>query len=183
MPIEREFKFVLHSADELEGKLLAMQPKALDIRQGYLRAGARVRSKTYKDILVDGSVNELDTRHVFTYKHRLSAHAGSLEIECDIDVTDFDLAWKESKNRILKTRYIVPWDGPGVWEIDFFRHDSKTYLAMAELEVPANEGMPGQLHPLVEEYLMFAVPEDDQRFGNRKLSNHMRVTKLLKEIA
>lgn len=187
MPIEREFKFVLHSADELESYIIknakTLKPRVLDIRQGYLRPGTRVRSKTYKEIIENGALLELDTRYVFTYKHRLTSQAGALEIECDIDYGDFKLAWEESSNRILKTRYVIPWDGPGVWEIDFFRHKNKTYLAMAELEVPANQGSPAELHPLIDEYLMFAVPEADDRFGNRKLSDHKKVTALLKEIA
>lgn len=188
MPIEREFKYVMHSPCEAERTLLEAVSKGelnlqiIDINQGYLSKGGRIRSKSHRPCNGRPGVDTV-TEYVFTYKHRLMRQPGALEIECNISKHDFDLAWEDADHRIEKTRYVVKCTERGVWEIDFFRHQNKTYLALAEFEVPADQGPPTVLHPIVQEYLMFAVPEADDRFQNRKLVDPRRVGKLLKEIA
>lgn len=185
MPVELEFKYVLRSPLELESRLLVEASnydlQIIDINQGYLSKGGRIRSKTYRP--KNGRPEDAVIQHIFTYKHRLSKRPGALEIECDISPEDFNLAWEDSDHHITKTRYVISCNDHGIWEIDFFRHKNKTYLAMAEFEVQQGIDRPLTLHPLVEEYLLFAVPEADDRFNNRKLSDHKKVAKLLKEIA
>ena len=160
-----------------------MKVKAIiDIQQGYLSRGGRIRSKTYRPCngrRPDDDIVEL----IFTYKHKLANQPGQLEIECAMSQEDFDLAWSEADHKITKTRYILSCSERGVWEVDLFHGNGKIYLAMAEFEVPADVGPPDVCHPLVAEYLRYAVPEEDDRFSNRKLSDPKKVAKLLKEIA
>jgi hypothetical protein len=188
MPIEREFKYVLRDAEELWARLSPIDTPGLitgkvDIQQGYLSRGGRVRLKTWQ--IYQGKLqDEPKTERIFTYKHDLTNQPGCLEIESEISKEDFDLAWDEADHKIIKTRFLLPCNNTsGVWEIDFFRDQKGIYLAMAEFEVPANAGPPDRLHPLVKEYLTFAVPEDDGRFKNRKLCERSKVIQLLKEIA
>ena len=189
MPIEREFKYVLRDADALYEKLMRDQTLTgmADINQVYLSRGGRIRSRKWW--LKDGEVFYASTaiakvEYIFTYKHDLQTMPGCLEIETEISEADFMLGWSEADHKIVKTRFLLPNDqGPGVWEIDFFKDEQGIYLAMAEFEVPAEAGPPDRLHPLVQEFLVFSVPEDDGRFKNRKLCERKLVETLLKEIA
>lgn len=189
MPIEREFKYVLRSADELYAKLMRLDEGVTgraDIRQAYLSRGGRIRSRTWW--LRDGesfySAAVARIEYIFTYKHDLQDQPGCLEIETEISEADFNLAWRDGDHRIKKTRFLLPCENTkGVWEVDFFFDDDGIYLALAEFEVPAEAGPPDRLHPLVQEYLQFTVPEGDSRFSNRKLCDRSKVEKLLQEIA
>jgi hypothetical protein len=187
MPIEREFKFLLREPDELFGKLdmgsaIGLVSGKADIQQGYLSRGGRIRRRAW-EIYRGQRMQVPMVENIFTYKHDLTSQPGCLEIETELSQDDYDLAWSEADHKLMKYRFNVP-DGhsAGVWEIDFFKDEQGIYLAMAEFEVPAHKGSPDRLHPLVEEYLVFAVPEDDGRFKNRKLCNRQLVEQLLKEI-
>jgi hypothetical protein len=68
------------------------------------------------------------------------------------------------------------------WEIDFFKDTKGTYFALAECEVEPSQDRPTMIHPLVEKYLIFEVPESDSRFQNRKLSDRKKVIKALSEV-
>lgn len=188
MPIEREFKYVLRDADELWSRLDPISTPGLitgrtDILQGYISKGGRIRLRSW-EIYKGESLTTPKVERIFTYKHDLISQPGCLEIETEMSVEDFDLAWSEASHKITKTRFLLPCNNTaGVWEIDFFRDEQGIYLAMAEFEVPAKAGPPDRLHPLVKEYLVFAVPEDDGRFKNRKLCERSKVVQLLKEIA
>ena len=189
MPIEREFKYVLRDADVLYSKLMrdSTVTGIADISQGYLSRGGRVRSRKWW--LKEGapfydSTSIATVEFIFTYKHDLATRPGCLEIETNISHADFKLAWEDATHKITKTRVLLPSDvGAGVWEIDFFKDEQGIYLAMAEFEVPAEAGPPDRLHPLVAEYLIYSVNEDDGRFKNRKLCERQLVEVLLKEIA
>lgn len=189
MPIEREFKYVLRNPELFYSLLSANQAVTgiADIRQGYLSRGGRVRSRKWwmqNGAPFYDSACSTTVEYIFTYKHDLLTQPGCLEIETNISHADFKLAWEDATHKITKTRFLLPSDScNGVWEIDFFKDADGIYLAMAEFEVPADSGPPDRLHPLVEEYLVFAVPEDDRRFKNRKLCERQLVEMLLKEIA
>lgn len=190
MPIEREFKYLLRSPDELYAKLMGNVSKLkarIDIEQGYLSRGGRIRKRCFtiqNGIAINGPIQDVQTQYIFTYKHDLSNQPGCLEIETELTKEDYDLAWGEADHKIVKTRFMIgAVEGGGVWEIDFFKDEHGIYLALAEFEVPASAGPPDRLHPLVQEHLVFAVPEDDGRFKNRKLCEREKVVKLLKEIA
>lgn len=188
MPIEREFKYVLRNAEELWSRLEPVTTSGLitgraDIQQGYISKGGRIRLRTWS-VYKGENLHCPKIERIFTYKHDLISQPGCLEIETEISEEDFDLAWSEATHKIEKTRFLLPCNSTaGVWEVDFFRDDDGIYLAMAEFEVPTNSGPPDRLHPLVKEYLVFAVPEDDGRFKNRKLCERSKVVQLLKEIA
>lgn len=188
MPIEREFKFVLRSPEELWERLSAATTSGLivgrtEIVQAYLGKGGRIRKRewsVYKGEVLENNIIE----NIFTYKYDLSSQPGCLEIETNMSEEDFQLAWSEADHKINKTRFLLPCNNTaGVWEIDFFKDEQGIYLAMAEFEVPAEAGPPDRLHPLVRDYLVFSVPEDDSRFKNRRLCDRKKVEELLKEIA
>jgi hypothetical protein len=186
MPIEREFKYVLRDAEELSARLNPIDTPGLiigraDILQGYLGRGGRVRRRTWG---FHADPMKPQVEDIFTYKYDLKSQPGCLEIETHMSEEDFDLAWSEADHKLTKTRYLLPCNNTsGVWEIDIFYDTLGVYLAMAEFEVPAHAGPPDRLHPLVRDYHLFSVPEDDGRFKNRKLGDREYVLKLLKEIA
>lgn len=189
MPIEREFKYVLRSPDELYAILMRREDVTgvADINQGYLSKGGRIRSRKWW--LKNGEVFYNSpaiarVEYIFTYKHDLTNQPGVLEIEKVLTEDDYNLGWPDTNQRVRKTRIMLtPDQGAGVWEIDFFHDDLGRYLALAEFEVPAHAGPPDRLHPLVREHLIYEVPEGDSRFANRKLGNREYVSKLLQEIA
>jgi len=186
MPIEREFKYVLHSPEKLWATLEPVVTPGIligraDIVQAYLGKGGRIRKREWA---FHSNPKQAPVERIFTYKYDLTQQPGCLEIETLISEEDFNLAWSEATHRITKTRYLLPCNNtPGVWELDLFKDEHGIYLAMAEFEVPADAGPPDRLHPLVRDYLVYAVPEDDSRFKNRKLCERKPVEKLLKEIA
>lgn len=188
MPIEREFKFILHSPEKVLEKVLrdASCTGNADINQGYLSKGGRVRSRKWwmkgGQIFYD-SPALAKIEYIFTYKHDLSSQPGVLEIETELSEDDFKLAWADADHKIVKARYLLTGEGKQVWELDFFRDSQGNYLALAELEVPADSGPPDRLHPLVEEFLLYTVPEGDSRFANRRLCTREKVEVLLQEIA
>jgi len=188
VPIEREFKYVLRNADELWARLDPLTTSGLitgraAIQQAYLGKGGRIRKRTWSVLRCD-ILSEEKIEKIFTYKYDLTQQPGCLEIETEMSDDDYDLAWSEADHKLTKTRFLLPCnDTSGVWEIDFFTDEEGIYLAMAEFEVPARAGPPDRLHPLVRDYLLYAVPEDDSRFKNRKLCERSLVEKLLKEIA
>jgi hypothetical protein len=187
MPIEREFKYVMQNSGALEHELLTRPVelglvKIVNIQQGYLSRGGRVRRLT-EFAEFQTKLLKLSTEFVFTYKHDLSQQPGScLEIETNISDEDFILAWEDSDHQIEKTRYVVLCNDDRRWEIDFFKRDGETYFVMAECEVPATEGAPETLHPFVEEHLVLAVDSADGRFKNRQLCNPDKVAVLLRDI-
>jgi hypothetical protein len=189
VPIEREFKYVLGGAQGLYDAL-AKSPEVhgvMDIKQGYLSRGGRIRSRTWwvkEGMPFYDRPDIARVEYIFTYKHDLQNQPGCLEIETDISTEDYELAWSEADHKITKTRFLLPHPyGQGMWEIDFFKDSVGIYLALAEFEVPALSGPPDRLHPLVDANLIFKVPEDDSRFKNRKLCERELVEILLKEIA
>jgi hypothetical protein len=186
MPIEREFKYVLRSPEELYARLQPITTSGLligraDIAQAYLGKGGRIRKREWA---FHAEADKPKVERIFTYKYDLTQQPGCLELEMPMSTEDFDLAWSEADHKLSKTRYLLPCNNTaGVWEIDLFKDEQGIYLAMAEFEVPADAGPPDRLHPLVRDYLVYAVPEDDSRFKNRKLCERKLVEKLLKEIA
>jgi hypothetical protein len=188
MPIELEFKYLLRSADELWNRLNPISTSGLivgraEIEQAYLGKGGRIRKREWS-VKSGETLDEMIVEKIFTYKFDLTQQPGCLEIETPMSDDDFDLAWSEADHKLTKTRFMLPCNNTsGVWEIDFFRDADGIYLAMAEFEVPARAGPPDKLHPLVKEYLRYAVPSTDTRFKNRKLCDRKKVEELLKEIA
>lgn len=179
MPIEREFKYVLDHRNDLEPKLKALGAHGVEIKQGYLSKGGRIRSKAYPA----GHALEGTTQYIFTYKHKLSKQPGCLEIEQDITPSDFNLAWSEADHVIDKIRYVIECTNAFVWEIDFFKHKGKTFFALAECEVHEGQDRPAELHEFVKAHLLLAADESDNRFQNRKLSDVKQTMKLFKEVA
>lgn len=187
MPIEREFKYVLDHRNGLEEQLNALGVLGVTIKQGYLSKGGRIRSKTYPE----GHGFHGTSHFVFTYKHKLKSQPGCLEIENTITEHDFQLGWQDADHVINKTRYVIeghndPLNGmtPYMWEVDIFRDaDGDVFFAMAECEVHEGQDRPREIHEFVKANLVFAVPEEDNRFQNRKISDVRKANKLFKEVA
>ena len=203
MPIERELKYVLKWTPELahdlrvaasaEKKPVGGTVYAYSIDQGYLQKGSRVRR--LNPVFLTGIPSGVaEPRCRFTYKQKLKDRPGLLEIECDIEESDFNLAWSEAERKLYKVRVVLPM-GNFVFEIDHFYENSASvsngdepYLVLCELELPytgtdfAYKPEDVSLHPIIEKYLLFAVPEGDDRFSNRKLGDRHYVTKVLSEV-
>lgn len=179
MPIEREFKYVLDHRNDLEQQLKVMGVLGVTMKQGYLSKGGRIRSKSYPEGHGFHGMNHF----VFTYKHKLKNQPGCLEIENPISESDFKLGWADADHIIDKTRYVVQCTNAFIWEIDIFRDaNGDVFFAMAECEVHEGQERPAEMHEFVKDNLVFAVPEEDNRFQNRKLSDVKKTSKLFKEV-
>lgn len=185
MPIETEYKYVLNHVEGLEARLLEVAPlfhySVVDIRQGYLTKGNRLRE--YSWVVDDGLIlHRPKVEKVRTFKLPLKDKASCLEWEDPIADDEFEMAWEMTECPIVKRRFILAWNDKLKWELDFFKKDDYTYLTMAECEVFDGSGAPTELPEIVRTHLLFAVPEDDNRFQNRKLSEVERVRKVLNEL-
>ena len=172
MPIENERKFVLENDGRLE-PLLAQAPGVTRglIVQAYLETpGVRLR------------VVELAGKrhHIFTYKRPVDGEV--VEIETYISPEDFRRLWKLRTDTLQKVRYSWP-DGRYGWDVDFFKStDGKTYFAMAEVEMPAEDMQPPALPPRLAPHVIFAAPYGDPRFSSKRIANQQHAEALLREI-
>lgn len=185
MAIETEYKYVLNHVEGLEARLYAAAPQlhysVVDIRQGYLTKGNRLRE--YSWVVDNGNLlNHPKVEKVRTFKLPLKDKASCLEWEDPITDEEFEMAWEMTESPITKRRFILSWSDKFKWELDFFKKDGYTYLTMAECEVFDGSGAPTELPEIVRSNLLYAVPEDDNRFQNRKLSNVEKVIKVLNDL-
>ena len=157
MAIENELKYVLTDAANLESRLAATAA-AQRIEQAYLGSSARIRR-------IDGHAC------LFTYKHRL-ADGTSVEIETAIEPQFFDLLARDCVRSLRKLRFKLA-AGAVSWDVDFFKSDTDgaNYFAMAEAEMPAGMAFPPSIHPMLQPYLLFAVPRKDRRFSSFLLTD------------
>lgn len=172
MPIEREFKYVLENAEHLEDLIRQDSDsivEVIQVNQYYLNENARARQKQVEKKDHEGKIC-LDTTLVFTYKHKLEAGSGRLEIETKLTNEDFSIIKKEANVSLSKTRYVLQHKS-GIWEIDFFKNLGKTYFVLAEYEDRDGLGEPKNLHPFVEKYLIHKVAEGDSRFDSYKIAS------------
>lgn len=176
MPVENENKYVLDVKNPigfmrfLDGKPGA---QTFAYRQGYLNENTRVREVVSGDFF--------DEEHIFTYKQKINGKL--LEIETAIGKKDFDQLWTKVDRVMIKNRVKVPVNGR-VWEVDFMKTSDghEIYLVMAEVEMDEDETDPGTLPDFISEHLLYAVPRDDVRFINSRLTQPEAVKKLVQGI-
>jgi CYTH domain-containing protein len=172
MPIENERKFVLSDDGRLERELAATPGVTRSLlRQTYLDAqGVRLRS------IERGG----DVRHIFTFKR--SVDGEMVEIETDIERADFERLWKLGRETLRKVRYSWP-DGRFHWDTDFFKTEGdRTYFALAEVEMPAQETAAPPVHARLTTHCVAAVEPGDPRFTSKRLADQGHAEKLLAEI-
>lgn len=191
MPIEREFKFLVHGLTEstLFSQIDAKKYTRQVIQQGYLGKKARLRHLTTTH-LNGVQLEQPEVQCIFTYKKSLRNVKGVLEIETPINPLDFKMGWLECKNTLDKVRYVLHSCDKYKWEIDFFykitkQHNgeqiTQPYLCMVECEVYDVE-VPNNPPEEIRKYIIYSVSEGDKRFVNSRLSNVKYVERLIKEI-
>ena len=172
MPIENERKFVLSDDGGLEVELSKSPGVTRSfLQQTYLDApGLRLRSIE--------TANGL--RHIFSFKRTVDGQM--VEIETDIEQADFDRLWKLGREKLRKVRYSWP-DGRFHWDADFFKTaGDRTYFALAEVEMPAEETAPPPVHARLTTHCVAAVEPGDPRFTSKRLSDQGHAEQLLAEI-
>ena len=160
MPIENEYKFLLHDPDGLLEHSLNLRPdfQKIDIRQGYLRKGCRVRQWR------EGTTE----RFIFSYKQRVDDDI--IEIETDISGDDFARLWRVIEKPIEKVRFKKT-DADAVWDVDFLKHKGATYFALAEVELsPEVREVPRILNSL-KDYTLGRMERHCKALANKRLSD------------
>lgn len=177
MPIENERKLLLDcSKSSLLLADLRKHPdiELMDITQGYLSAGNRIRHVAYHKM-------SCEDKYIFTYKVKVM---GSIvEVECPISTHDFQKLFLICKPLIIKTRAKVVC-GLYTWDIDFLRKPKSgdIYLAMAEVEMPEFEHEVPATLDLLEPYALKWIDQGDKRFNNRNLGNPKKAAKAQQEV-
>jgi len=165
---ENEIKIVISGYTELEALLTPFG--WIDITQGYLNPGNRVRRIT------DPNSSEA---YLFTYKQRLP-NGHNLEIECPISAALFHEAWPYTIERLTKRRISIA-HRDLKWDIDFYRW-TQPYFVLAEAEMPPHMERPETILPHLQKYLVYEVPRDDGRFAARRLADESHVRVVAKEL-
>lgn len=166
MPTENERKYVL--ADPEAVLALWPRPHWDEVRQGYLPGGARIRRRTRAG----------RTRDSFTYK--IAAGGRLIEVETALDARDFDDLWPLTDRRVHKLRQTVTDSHGLLWDIDVFLNgDGRSYLAMAECEMPEGMAAPPAVLPELADQVRYLVPLERQaEFTNTRLSDPAYVATL-----
>ncbi len=172
MPIENERKFVLKNDSGLEVRL-AQAPGVTRslLVQAYLDApGLRLRARE-----ADGEL-----QHIFSFKRLVDDQV--VEIETEIEATDFRRLWKLRRETLQKVRYSWP-DGRCHWDVDFFKTTGgRTYFAMAEVEMPEHQKVPPPLPASIAPYVIEQVAHQDPRFTSKRLADAAHAGRILAEI-
>jgi CYTH domain-containing protein len=185
MSIENERKYVLLPTNDVGFMTdLELMPDATVHRifQAYLPGGPRIRSiKNKYDFTKLSAEGELvpPASGLYKFTYKLMVNSELIEIETDIEKSDFDKLAVASSGRISKTRVTIP-DGNLNWEVDFFHDEinANLYLVMAEVELPEGVDAPATVPAFVADNLLYLVERDDLRFVNSNLSdpNAVRAT-------
>lgn len=147
-----------------------------EISQGYLIATKGITVRIRKAIPLEG----LGTKKYF-FTLKVSTNGRCIEIENEIDKRDFYDLWDISLNKLEKIRYEVK-SGKNTWECDFFKdYEGKTYIAIAELEMPEGQKEPEILPHFVKNNLLHKIEFTDNRFSNKLLGDARYAVKLLKK--
>ncbi len=174
MSIEREIKYLVNPNKllSLKGYLGIRDTSKIIVRQGYINE-ARIR--------------EYGDTHIFSWKVRLNKIT-SYEVEQVLSQSDFNLLWKECKDKHTKHRYTID-DIPGTkLDIDLFYAHSweEPYIGTVEMELQEGIEKIDLLDPQwkyldIPKYILKEV--DNSKFSSRKLGNKEHARKLLKEIS
>ncbi len=169
MPIENERKFVILESPETEQIIFDQSEQTLRIEQKYLIIDKGI------SVRIRQTINDGMHSYRLTVKQNVAGQV--VEIETPISEDDFRKLWTTGINKITKTRYI--YQG---WEIDFFKNEGINYLAIAEIELTPWQKEPESIPKLIQNYLIFAVPIEDNRFSNKKLGNIKYAIDLLNSV-
>jgi CYTH domain-containing protein len=173
MPIENERKFVLRDPEGvLERALASACPpwRRYCIRQAYLDApGLRIRR--FED--PDG------IQHIFSFKRPVGAEM--VEIETEMSAVDFQRLWTLRRESLEKERYHLA-DGRCGWDVDFFKHDGRTYFALAEVEMPEGRIEPPPPPAILSPYIAMLVERSDERFASKKLADPAHAARVAQEV-
>jgi hypothetical protein len=171
VPLENERKYVLRDIEAALADLSNGAPynspgyygRGEVVEQGYLPGDARIRRRWIGD--------SPGLAGAFTYK--LKTPDGLVEIECMIEMVDFNRLWPLTRDRIRKRRFDFFWDDSGHWDIDFFLDDQDNfYFAMAECEMQGRQRNPKTIPPVLAPYIAYTVPTRRQtEFTNVRLAN------------
>ena len=166
--IENEIKYVIGAAAGLEAAL-ARTGSPQRIEQGYLDGRARIRRIDGRDCW-------------FTYKHLRPDHT-SIEIETPIEARFFGLLWADCAHTLRKSRFKLRHGAIG-WDVDFFKSAAgANYFTLAEAEMPEGMAAPPEIHPLLRDSIVFAVPREDKRFRSYLLADEAYAAGLMASLA
>lgn len=166
MPTENERKYVLLNEPIVLSDIARQSTRILSIEQAYIQNG---NGWTFRIRKTFGIHYDEPIYHA-TYKHKINGRV--VEIETSIDERDYDDLHSQSIAMLNKTRYVIP-AGSLKWEIDFF-YDvkrSNVYFVLAEVELPEKVSNPPYIPDIIQQYLLFAVPEDNNKFSSAKLTD------------
>ena len=165
MPVENELKFVL--SDDTSPVTLSGWKK-IEIRQGYLDGGPRIRQ--YGDKLI------------FTYKRWIDRLDNLIEIETTLSRDDFEALWPDCTNLIIKDRYVLH-DNNCEWVVDFLKDkNGAPYFILAEVEMPENMDQPEIIPREIRDHIIFSAPKGSKDFTNKRLSDIEYARTLLHKI-
>jgi len=164
--IENERKFVL-SGNNLEEKIAALASSHRIIHQTYIDKKVRIRESYFP----------VEKYYIWDLTVKVEVEEKVHEIETEISDEDYEALSKVGLATLRKIRYVI--DG---WEIDFFKHEDKTYFIVAEYEMPENQEQPENIPNFIQESLIYSVEKNDGRFSSRKLSDVAYAKKLLREL-
>lgn len=173
MPTENELKYLLKLDCESLFEFHANEIKI--IRQGYLvfdqGHSLRIRESTLTRTRWG---TPLSSGFSMTYKKKVGDRL--VEVETSIDERDFNDLWSVALNKLVKIRYVVidyeASEEAECWEVDAFKDENdKTYIIIAEHEMPEWLKEPEHIPDLIQENLLYAVPSEDHRFASGKIAN------------
>lgn len=165
MPTEHEYKYAISMnllKQHSEEQLRVMCSNLIHIQQGYLAfskgMSCRVRCSTEwgKD------------KWYLTFKQKVSKR--TIEIEKKLDERDGGDLWSVAVGKLKKDRLIFPHDSIK-WELDLFKSDSEIYFIMVEVELKEGEVRPKTVLPLLKNFVLFEVPQCDDRFSSKRLAD------------
>lgn len=166
MPTENERKYVLLNEPVVLSDIAQRAKRILSIEQAYIQSGNgwvfRIR-KTF-------GIHYDEPIYHATYKHKINGRV--IEIETSLDERDYVDLFSQASIVLNKTRYVIP-AGSLKWEIDFFYDKKRTnvYFVLAEIELPEKVSRPPYIPDIIQKYLLFEVPEDNNKFSSAKLAD------------
>lgn len=172
IPTENERKYIIKTS--CENNIIKASSKQYDISQGYLIAtrGITVRIRKLS------KRKSKKVNYFFTLKS--TTNGRNIEIETKLDERDFNDLWSIALNKLEKLRCIIR--SKDVWEVDFFKdYKNRTYIAIAEVELPENRNEPYTIPKIIKNNLIYSVPLTDTRFSNKLIGDARYASQLLKE--
>ena len=170
MPVENEFNFVLHDPKgRLEARLRSTSGvRRLEMRQGYLGEGVRIRA------IHDVAANAVG----FVLSVKRKAAGEVVEVEAPMSEEDFRRLWPTCPVVQRKTRYAFE-EGGAHWDVDYFRgRKREAYFVKAEAEVAPGVRSAPPAPALIAGHVV-AKPGKRTGFSSRRLADEKYARGLL----